>query len=382
MNDNKKKKALRSERAFDYFIGAGCDCFAGLMNVNIKNVFLDPGVGIEIHQKGRDLVQSLLGEDIPIIMPICTPVIKYGHANCLGVDLKFPDAGQVGIKSHFTEYEQAIEFMGEKVDFASAGMTPFYLDYYDRMKKAFPDEKIHWGWQWEGPVTTAWELAGDRFMYDLYDQPVLLKEFMCAVTESIVDYCEFFREVEGTDVLDPEPDHGRVCDDIAAMLPPEMWPAYVLPYWRMYFEGPVSEAKVHCEDMKSKHLKYLDEAGIVDYDSGISPKLNPKMIRENTSAPFGWRLGSFHYDSMTARDVSDFVFQAVADGASYVFTFMDAIMCKPETLAKVRVFHHAAEKAKQMLQSGKTLDDVADMVSPDGRRKFWDHWPSLSVSRT
>ena len=118
-------------------------------------------------------------------------------------------------------------------------------------------------------------------MYDLYDKPELLKKYMQAVTESIVDYCRFFCEIEGTDFLDPVPDHGRVCDDIAAMLPHNMWPDFVLPYWQMYFDGPPKEPKIHCEDMREGHLKYLDSAGIVDYDSGISPKLNPEIINAN-----------------------------------------------------------------------------------------------------
>ena len=374
MLDSAKQKKLRSQRQFDYFISAGSDCLSGIMNINMKDVFLDPSVGIEIYKKGRSLLHSLIGEDVPVLIPISTPLIKYGHANCLGSQLSFPDIGQVGIKSNFKGYEQTIGSLKNKIDFASTAMTPFYLDYYNQLKKAFPDEKVHWGWQWEGPVTTAWELVGESFMYDLYDKPDLLKKFMHAVTESIVDYCKFFCEVEGTDFLNPFPDNGRVCDDIAAMLPPAMWSEFVLPYWKMFFDGPVNEAKIHCEDMTCEHLKFLEPAGIVDYDSGISPKLNPKVINENTSMPFGWRLGSFNYEEMTTQDISDFVFQAVADGASYVFTCIESVMCKPQTVEKIRVFNDSAEKAKQMLDSGKNKEDIADLVSANGRKKFWANW--------
>jgi len=374
MLDSAKPKKLRDQRPFDHFIIAGADCLSGIMNINMKDVFLEPAVGVEIFKKGRSLLHSLIGEDVPVSIPVSTPLIKYGHANCLGSELSFPDIGQVGIKSNFSGYEQAIKSLKNKIDFASTAMTGFYLDYYNQMKKAFPDEKVYWGWQWEGPVTTAWELVGESFMYDLYDKPEQVKHFIHAVTESIVDYCKFFCEVEGTDFLDPFPDHGRVCDDIAAMLPPAMWPEFVLPYWKMFFDGPVSEAKIHCEDMAVEHLKYLDGAEIVDYDSGISPKLNPEIINENTSMPFGWRLGSFNYDEMTTRDVSDFVFQAVADGASYVFTCIEFVMCRPETIEKIRVFNDSAEKAKQMLDAGKNKEDVAKLVSADGRKKFWANW--------
>jgi hypothetical protein len=155
---------------------------------------------------------------------------------------------------------------------------------------------------------------------------------------------------------------------------PAMWNEFVLPYWQMFFDGPTKEAKIHCEDMTAEHLKYLDGAGIVDYDSGISPKLNPKIINENTPMPFGWRLGSFNYEPLTSQDVSDFVFQAVADGASYVFTCMERIMCEPETIEKIRIFYACAEKAKRMLESGKTREDIGALVSAGGREKFWNNW--------
>jgi hypothetical protein len=64
-----------------------------------------------------------------------------------------------------------------------------------------------------------------------------------------------------------------------------------------------------------------------------------------------WRLGSFRYREMTEQDVEAFVFDAVAGGASEVFTVAAAEICHAEGAAKVRAFIRAAKEAKQHLDA-------------------------------
>ena len=78
--------------------------------------------------------------------------------------------------------------------------------------------------------------------------------------------------------------------------------------------------------MNAEQLPYLEKMSIVDYDPGVSPKLNPKIIQAGTKVPFGWRLCGFDYCSMSCHEVEDFVYQALAGGASYVFTYIEAVM--------------------------------------------------------
>ena len=242
------------------------------------------------------------------------------------------------------------------------------------MQQAFRDEPVKFGWQWEGPVTTAWGLLGESFMYDLFDKPDVLKQFMKLSTASMVEFCRFFCEVEGTEVLDTEPDHGRLCDDIAAMVPAKMWEDFVLPYWDMYYAGPAPGRIVHCEDMRAEQLPQLEKLAIIDYDPGISPKLNPKLVNDGTAVPFGWRLPGFRYGSLSCQDVRDFVYQAVADGAGCVFTFIEAVMCDEETAEKVRTFIAAANQAERLLGDGASREEAGHRVSAAGKKKFWEHW--------
>jgi hypothetical protein len=142
-----------------------------------------------------------------------------------------------------------------------------------------------------------------------------------------------------------------------------MWPDFVMPFWDMFFKGPVPGRVIHCEDMKPEQLHWLDELQVTDYDPGVSPVLIPARIAENTQVPFGWRLAGIHYGGMECADVRDFVYRAAADGASYAFTFVSSEICNPAGAAKLRAFIEAAEQTKQMLARGATRAEVGGLVS-------------------
>ena len=367
MKNSKVKSGSKDE--FNWFVGTSQNALLKLTDIPIREFYLDPNACIEAYRKGRDKLRELFGSEVPS-KPISTPMIKYGHLNTLGAQLDFPEGGEPHFKTLFESAEQGLKHLQNKVDFAGEGMSPFYLDFYKKMQQVFVDEKVHWGWQWEGPITTAWGLLGNNFMYDLFDKPEITKQFLELTTISIVDYCRFFCETENTEYLDTEPDHGRLCDDIAAMVPPRLWKDIVLPYWKMFFQGPVPGRIVHCEDMKPDHLRYLEQIKICDYDPGISLSLNPRIIKKTTPVKFGWRLSGFNYDSMSCRDVEDFIYQAVADGASYCFTYIEAAMCNQATAEKVRAFVAAADRAKQMLDGQTTRDEIGQCVSGIVNEKY------------
>lgn len=361
-------KKLREQKRFSWYVAISGSSLWTLADIPVKDFYTNPNACIEAYRKGRGLLRELFGPDVGEV-PVSTPMIKYGHLNTLGAQLNFPQAGEPHPEFAFESAEEGIKHLQREVDFATAGKTAFYLDFYRKMQKAFPDERVHFGWQWEGPVTTAWGLLGERFMYDLFDRPDDVGRLLELAAASIVEFCRFFCEVENTAVLNSEPDHGKLCDDIAAMVPARIWEEFVLPYWETYYNGPSPGRIVHCEDMNAEQLQFLERISITDYDPGISPKLSPKIISTATGVPFGWRLAGFGYSSMSCQDVEDFVYQAVADGASYVFTFIEAVMCDEITAKKVRAFITAASQAQKLLNEGVTREEIGRRVSAQGRSK-------------
>ena len=78
---------------------------------------------------------------------------------------------------------------------------------------------------------------------------------------------------------------------------------------------------------------------------------------------------------MDCQDIRDWVFQAVADGASQVFTYIEALLTEPESVIKVNTFIATAKEAEQLLSEGKTRKYIGELVSERGKEKFWSHWP-------
>lgn len=373
MYDRPDYAVARKRTPFSWDVSGTYLAFMKMAGVPIRAFFLEPEACIEAYRTGRPKVRELFGEDVKLPHPT-TPPISYGHANGLGCELLFPEGGEVGVEHRYQHsLEAAITALREPVDFGRTGMAPFYLRFRTTMLEAFPDEPIGLSYGGEGPITTAYELRGGAFFLDPVDEPRKTREFLGLLTRSILDFHGFhcaIREVEPI-----SPDGAGLCDDIASMISPHLWNDFVLPFWDQFYTGKTTgKRSAHVEDLKRAQLGYLEEIGLSFYDPSISPHLNPKTIFDHCRVPFLWRLGSFHYTTMTAQDVADFVFQAVADGASRVVTYIEGTMCSEGTAAKVRMFIRAAKEVERLLGEGRSRTELAAHVSESGRRKFWDNW--------
>jgi len=352
----------------------GCeDALRVLAGVPIREFNLSPEACIEAYRKGRRLLLEIFGPDIQL-PGLGTPSISYGHANGLGSELLFPEGGEVGHTHIYASLEEGIRRLQQPVDFARAGMAPFYLEFREEMQAAFPGEPVAFNYASEGPVTTAWELRGSGLFTDLYDDPDRTKHFLRLVTESILAFERFRSSVNGEPLF--RSTGVGLADDIASMIAPRFWPEFVLPYWEQRYAGLTSGKRTaHVEDLRPAHLRYLEDIGLSEYDPGQSSKLNPRVILSMCRVPFSWRLDAIYYSSMTVLDVQDFVFQTVADGASSVFTYVEGITCQEPEVGKVVAFAEAAKEAKRLLDAGVSRVEVGERVSPGGRRKFWENWP-------
>ncbi len=368
------KSSISLSEPFDAFVMGTYESLGHVSGISVYDQFMNPEACITAYKEGLPKLEELF-KDVELIAPISTPMIKYGHMNSLGVPLSFPETGQVAMNIQPTSLEEVIKIFERKNDFMG-GLTKKQISYLETVKRAFPGKRVHWGWQWEGPVTTLWGLSGTECMYSVADDPDLFKKCLAAITDSLADYAKFYCFIDGTSVLDPYPDHGRICDDIAAMFSPSQWPEFVIPFWTKYYEkAPVPMRKLHCEDMRPAHLPLLDCMNITDYDSGISPKINPAIINERTKTPFCWRHASFIYDSMTVNQAYDFSVAAAMDGARYVFTAIEGIMCNEETVAKVRALQEGARDVRKMLLEGATRESLSVLLKGTYPEGYWKTWP-------
>ena len=308
------------------------------------------------------------------MVSVITPPISYGHINTLGAELIFPDEGEVNHSTLCDTLEEGIEILRKPVEFEWVGMLPFYLDYQRKLQEAFPDENVRFFFKAEGPLTTAYSLRRDGFFYDFYDNPELTKKFLKLITESIIQFNYFLNRLSGKPEVNPET--GGLADDCAAMLGPELWPEFVLPYLEQYYRGITTGMRsAHIEDLSPEHLPFLEKLQLVSYDPSVSAKINPAIIRERTRVPFQWRLLDFCLPDMTSQEAADFVYQAVADGASGVFTYVSNGMCSGEAVEKVYSFIRACKNVEKMLSEGVPRREIGKLVSDGGKKKFWVEWP-------
>jgi len=362
----------RQEAGFAWSVGGSQGALRELAGVPIREFNLEPAACVEAYRRGRPLLREMFGDEVGL-PGLTTPAVSYGHVNCLGSELLFPEGGEVAHTHIYGSLQEGIAKLREPVDWAAAGLAPFFLDFRERLRAAFPGERVGFAFGGEGPITTAYELRGEGFFTDLYDDPPLAKQFLGTLTDSVLDFDRFHMAVN--EVPMPNPAGGGLCDDLAGFIPAPMMPEFVLPFWEQHYRGLTTGARhAHVEDLRTEQLFCLEAIGLHRFDPSISPKLTPQILAAHTRVPFLWRLGCFHYREMSAQDVEDFVFQSAADGASGVITYVAETMCNAETVPKVHAFIRAAKEVKRLVDEGCPRAEIAQRVSPAGRANLWDAW--------
>jgi hypothetical protein len=365
-------ETAREEAGFTWYVAATQGAIRKLAEIPIREFNLEPRACIEAYRRGRPMLREMFGDDVRPL-GLSTPAISYGHANGLGSELIFPEGGEVAHTHPYESIEQGIQALHRPVDFASAGMAPFYLDFRRQMQEAFPDEQVGFSYGDEGPLTTAYEMRGEGFFTDIFDEPTMAKEFLALLTGSILEFHGFRANVNGSPVVNPAA--GGLCDDVASMIPPHMFDEFVIPFWEQYYGGVTTGRRhAHVEDLRPSQLPFLETIGLSFYDPSISGQLNPRLIVEHCRVPFTWRVAAIHYPTLSTQDVADFVYQAVADGASGVHTHVAETMCNDDGVRKIHSFIEAARQTERLLAEGARRDQIGQRVTPEGRTKFWDHW--------
>lgn len=364
--------AARTEAGFGWSVGGSQGAMRELTGTPIREFNLEPAACIDCYRRGRPLLRERFGAEVSL-PGVATPAVSYGHPNCLGAELLFPEGGEVAHTHLYSSLTEGLTGLRKPVEWASEGLAPFYLRFREQLQEAFPGEPVRLSFGSEGPLTTAYELRGDGFFTDLYDQPELVDEFLEALVDSTLSFDAFVAAVHGDPV--PNPSGGGLCDDIAAFIPAALWPRFVLPAWERYYSGHTTgKRSAHVEDLRAAQLPFLEEIGLSYFDPSISPRLNPKILTEHCRVPYAWRLGDFHCREMSLQEVADFVFQACADGASGVTLVLGEVLCTDFGAAQVATFIEAGKEARALVEQGLAREEIGARVSPEGRVKLWEGW--------
>ena len=356
-----RRPARREDVAFTWYMSCGMSVYAALAGVRFDRIFSDAAAIIEAFTVGEPKARALFGPDVRYDGPGWAG-ISYGHVNCLGSTLRFPEGSEVAHTPIYGSLHDGIEALQREVDWASAGLMPSYLQLWEAIKRAFPDREIRFaGFGLEGPITTAWELRGHGFFLDLYDDPDLCRTFLGLVTESVIDYGTFTRSLNGLPARS-EAGIGLV-DDVSAMLRPALWADLVVPFHERYYAAQtMGERSAHIENLVPDHLHFLDELGLDSFDPSVSQRLRPIDLRDRCHVPFWWRLNAMQVRDLSQDEIRRFVFDAAADGASGVFCAIAQTMLEPEQVAKVHTFACAARQVEELLATGCPRAELRERI--------------------
>jgi hypothetical protein len=362
----------RAQAGFGCGVGSSQGALRALSGIPIREFNLEVSACAEAYRLGRIRQRELFGDTVSQY-PVITPAVSYGHVNCLGSELLFPEGGEVAHTHIYGSLPEGIAALQQPMDWGSQGMFPFFLEFRDRLQERFPEEKVRCCFGGEGPITTAYELRGDGFFTDLYDDPPLAQEFMRLTVDSILDFDRYCAQIN--DQAFPNPTAGGMCDDIASFIPPALFPTFVLPYWEQLYSGTTTGTRsAHVEDLRPEQVRFLEDIGLSHFDPSISPRLTPRILSERCRVPFTWRLESFHLREMDEQDVEDFVFQSAVDGASGVSLTLGELTANEATVPKVQAFLRAGQEAKRLLDGGCSRMALRERVSPAGRSMLWEGW--------
>ncbi len=344
---------------FDVSVTSTVYTYLKLTGTSLYDYNRNPEAGIAAYSEGRKLARETFGDKVRLGGP-GTPSISYGFNHAMGVELVFPeDDGEVSFVCPHWDFDEAMSRLDTEFDLSRTGEFPFYLEYLRKLEKAFPNEKIKMSMVAEGPVTDAWIVRGEDFFFDLYDDPDRVKEYLLALPEAIFRYdMALSRLCRPDGPVEQVNCRSTVCDDIAGLVSPELWPEFVIPALKKYF-GDSERKQAHVEGMSASHLPYLEEVGVTGYDPSVSPQLTPALISANCSIPFGWRLNTMQFHSLDDDGIRNFVFEAAADGATGCFSYTDSTYCTPESVRKIDIFLKAGKTVKNMFEKGATRQDIA-----------------------
>ncbi len=217
---------------------------------------------VETQVRAREILRSLYGVDIgqPGL-----PVPAYVGVASLGAHLVLPDdhPPMVANQGRVLADRKAVWELRPALPEESEWLGR-YAEIRDDMGRLLGKPPAMGAGQ-EGPITSAVLLRGDQFFLDVLDEPEVAHHLLGVVTQTYISFVRHVRRINGQE----EGGAVGIADDMAGMLPPSLWPEFLVPYWeRIYQELGPGRRSVHTELLRPGHLHFLTEMKIDSYDPG------------------------------------------------------------------------------------------------------------------
>jgi len=315
--------------------------------VSMRDFFLDRDKCVQAWRACMPRLKELVGDFCEVYTPFLPP-LSYGHLVCLGAPVQFPENGEPNVSAFVNSIDEAIDVMKARkdMDYTKCEIWNYYFDFWQYLKAKFPEYKIPFKLGVEGPLTSCVLMRGQDFLLDLYDEPEKAKEFIMLMADSETAFARLIRRANDQ----PERQSGGgLADDFASLVPPDMWPEFVLPALDRHYEGitvPGGRRSAHIENLVPKHMPYLKQLGLSHFQPSVSTALTLENVKANLapSVEFDWLLYAYHITEMTDAQIQAWVDEVVAAGVSSIRTQVGAYGFMIDKLDRIRAFHEAFAK--------------------------------------
>ena len=320
-----------------------------LAGISSYDFFMSPVKCAQAWRDATSRLKSDFGDLFPMRKPSPAP-LSYGHLVCLGAPVSLPKDGEPNIKPFASSLDEGIEILHEKKgsDFTKNEWFSHYLATWCYLKEQFPADNLSFsGFGVEGPLTSAVLMRGQDFLMDLYDEPEKSKLFLELLADSVIDFVKLTRRINKTAEIQ---DSAGIADDFSSLVPPAMWPDFVLPFLDQQYAGLTKGKNIkrylHMENLSPGHLPLLKELKLNHFQPSVSNMLTLADMKDllDPSISFDWLLYSFHITAMTDEQIQEWVDETVAAGVSIIRTQFGAYAYQINQTDRIKAFFRAFEK--------------------------------------
>ncbi len=265
-------------------------------NINFYQLHFEAEAIIKAYEKLKKIAEEL---------EVSASVSKmagfaYPHISSLGVHIEFPPDGEPKPFPLIKNVED-IDKLKEPENYLSAPLIQKKLKTLTELKKLVPETPNTIGHLFEGPITTAVLLMGQDFFILVYENPEKAHKLLNFCVESALNYTKTILNYFGEEIKEgPQ----GICDDFAGILPPKLFPEFVLPYWEKMYKGlKTTEKHLHSELLREEHLKFLKEIKIEVFDPSADQYLNGEILSRSCPCKFTLRIQSWEIFNLSENEL-------------------------------------------------------------------------------
>ena len=246
----------------------------------------DLEAAIQVFERFPDRFEAATGHRVRLIYSV--PGTAYEGVAALGGRLVFPEHHQSMISNQgriLTTVEQVDSLVVP--DPWESDRFRMQVDQYHELKKRFGGLAGGGMGGQEGPITTAGLLRGEQFFVDCVVDPDRAHRLLDVCTEMFIRWRRATMEVTGA-----RASVAGICDDYAGMLGPDMFPEFVVPYYRRIYEALGKRGgHLHTELVRREHLAHLRELDLSSINFAEDEFLTIAEVRQELpDVPFSWHI--------------------------------------------------------------------------------------------